>query len=130
MNLVEGRVMIFGTFDRFHPGHKYFIEEAKKLGSELVIVVARDKTVKRMKDFLKNPEDLRRSVLQKEFPSVQVILGDLNDYMKPVRDYCPALVCLGYDQEGFSGKLQEDYPEIRVVRLDSYRPHEYKSSKM
>lgn len=43
------KVMTFGTFDVFHPGHLYYLREAKKLGNYLVTVVARDETVLNIK---------------------------------------------------------------------------------
>jgi len=42
-------VMTFGTFDRFHPGHEYYLREAKKLGDSLLTVIARDVTVIKIK---------------------------------------------------------------------------------
>ena len=43
------RVMATGVFDLLHPGHLSFLTEAKKLGDELIVVVARDQTARRMK---------------------------------------------------------------------------------
>ncbi|EQD52190.1 glycerol-3-phosphate cytidyltransferase, partial [mine drainage metagenome] len=43
------RVMATGVFDLLHPGHLYFLTEARKLGDELVVVVARDQTARRLK---------------------------------------------------------------------------------
>ena len=40
--------MATGTFDILHMGHIYYLKEAKKLGDELVIVVARDFTVRKL----------------------------------------------------------------------------------
>ncbi len=42
-------VMTFGTFDMFHPGHEYYLSEARKLGDTLITIVARDVTVTRIK---------------------------------------------------------------------------------
>lgn len=42
-------VLTFGTFDIFHPGHEYYLREAKKHGDKLVTVIARDQTVKNVK---------------------------------------------------------------------------------
>ena len=36
------RVVATGTFDIIHPGHIRFLEEAKKLGDELIVIVARE----------------------------------------------------------------------------------------
>ena len=43
------RVMCAGTFDFIHPGHLYYLTEAKKLGNELVVVVSRDSTANAFK---------------------------------------------------------------------------------
>lgn len=127
---VVGRVMVFGTFDVFHPGHRFFIEQAMALGSELVIVIARDETVKRLKPLLRNPEEVRLQAVQRAFPEAKVVLGDEQDPMKVVREYQPDLVCLGYDQIGFSEQLQRDFPQIPVERIQPFEPERYKSSKM
>ena len=42
-------VMCAGTFDTIHPGHLYFLSEAKKYGDKLIVVVARDETSEKMK---------------------------------------------------------------------------------
>jgi len=43
------RVLCCGTFDYLHPGHESFLKQAAKLADELVVVVARDENVKRLK---------------------------------------------------------------------------------
>jgi len=41
--------MVFGTFDVFHKGHESFLRQAYCYGDFLVAVVARDKTVAKIK---------------------------------------------------------------------------------
>ena len=36
------RVMAVGVFDLLHAGHLHYLEQAKSLGTELVVVVAHD----------------------------------------------------------------------------------------
>ena len=43
------RVLAFGTFDILHPGHDHYLQEARKLGDELWVVVALDETVRQGK---------------------------------------------------------------------------------
>jgi len=43
------RVLLFGTFDKLHLGHRFVIDQAIKRG-EVFIVVGRDKTVLKIKD--------------------------------------------------------------------------------
>lgn len=126
--MLSSRVMVFGTYDVFHPGHQYFISEAQKRGEELVVVIARDQTVKKIKPLLRNNELLRKKIVQESFPNATVILGDLVDHMKVVRDHQPSLVCLGYDQIGFSQRLIKDFPDIQIERIEAFHPEKYKSS--
>lgn len=146
MNVIPGRVMIFGTFDVFHPGHRFFIEEAMKkrkkknvkrkndqlptASCQLIVVIARDVTVKRLKPLLRNSEQVRMKAVQEAFPELTVVLGDEQDPMEVVRKYQPNLVCLGYDQIGFSEELQKNFPEIVIERIEAFEPEKYKSSKM
>lgn len=123
-----GRVMVFGTFDVFHPGHRFFIEQAMKRGKELVIVVARDETVRKIKPSLRTPEEIRKKILEEAFPKAIVVLGDTRDYLKVVREYRPDLVCLGYDQIGFSKELEKAFPELPRERIRAFHPECYKSS--
>ncbi len=36
------KVMAFGSFDFLHPGHVHYLTRASKLGSYLIVVVARE----------------------------------------------------------------------------------------
>jgi FAD synthetase len=42
-------VLTFGTFDYLHPGHKFYLRQAKKKGDYLVTVIARDLNVLQQK---------------------------------------------------------------------------------
>src|SRR5438093_10617310 len=44
------RVMATGVFDLLHPGDVYFLREARALGDELWVVVARARTARKFKD--------------------------------------------------------------------------------
>ena len=44
-------VMAFGTFDLLHPGHLSYLNKSKKLGSKLIVVVARDANTLKVKGF-------------------------------------------------------------------------------
>ena len=49
MDNPEGKkVMVFGVFDRLHPGHLSFLEQASKHGN-VVAVITRDDVVKALK---------------------------------------------------------------------------------
>lgn len=53
------RVMATGVFDLIHPGHISYLEQAKALGDELIVIVACDKTVRSKKHEPITPEDIR-----------------------------------------------------------------------
>jgi FAD synthetase len=43
------RVMAVGIFDLLHAGHLHYVEQAKSLGDELIVVIAHDETVRKQK---------------------------------------------------------------------------------
>jgi len=96
-------VLASGVFDLVHYGHIRFIEEAKKLGGEnsrLVIIIARDKTVKRLKGRRPIiPEDQRRAVVESLKPVDEAILGyeDLS-FEETIVKVKPDIIAMGYDQ--------------------------------
>lgn len=127
--------MVFGTFDIFHKGHESFLQEAKKYGDYLIIVIARDKTVKQVKKKLpQNNEQARLQAVVKTCLADKVILGNLKDKYKVIEKHRPDVICLGYDQVAFTKKLREELQKfnlnnIKIIRLGSYKPDKYKSSK-
>ena len=61
----ETVVMTNGCFDILHPGHVYYLEEAKKLGDHLIVAVNTDKSVRKLKGDSRpiNPVQSRMQVL-------------------------------------------------------------------
>ena len=126
-----------GVFDLLHIGHLRFLEESKKTGgphSKLVVVVARDKTVRRRKG--KGPivpEDQRRELVAALRVVDRAILGreeiDLLGILKEVK---PDIVCVGYDQDAIRAAVtrlvrKEELP-VRVVRIRRFGPLGFNSS--
>ncbi|MBI2505420.1 MAG: FAD synthase [Candidatus Latescibacteria bacterium] len=124
-----GRVLSCGTFDHLHPGHLSFLRQAAALGTELVVVVARDENVRRIKG--RRPdhgEDERRTRVEALGIASQVRLGYPGmDFLKIVAEIQPQIIALGYDQQPPPG-LQEAFPQIQLVVLKPYYPEKYKSS--
>jgi cytidyltransferase-like protein len=129
------KTMVFGTFDIFHPGHKNFLKQAKSRGDYLIAVIARDKTVLKVKGaWPKNDENARLSAVQKSGLADEAILGNLGDKYKVIKNKKPDVICLGYDQKFFIGGLKEklkefDLENTAVIRMKPYRPEIHKSSK-
>ncbi|MFH1443983.1 MAG: adenylyltransferase/cytidyltransferase family protein [Candidatus Peregrinibacteria bacterium] len=121
------RVLVFGTFDRLHPGHIFVLTEAQKRG-DLTVVIARDRTVEHYKGRLPMQlEEERKEAVSHAMPSATVILGDSDDYLRPVRETAPDLILLGYDQMLPEGVCTEDLPCL-VERLPAFHPQRFKSS--
>ena len=58
------RVCCSGGFDTIHPGHISYIEEAIKLGDELLIILTRDDQLLVKKNMKPIPYEVRRAVLE------------------------------------------------------------------
>jgi FAD synthetase len=130
------KVIVFGTFDIFHDGHRNFLEQAKKYGDFLQVVVARDATVLKVKKYASRySEQERLDVIKKSALADEVVLGSLNDKYAVIRNYKPDIICLGYDQKFFINDLRKRLDEAglsktKIVKLKSYNPEIYKSSKL
>lgn len=121
------RVLVFGTFDRLHPGHRFLLTEAGKRG-RLFVVIARDRNVERIKGRLPDQSEAeRKRIIEDVFPDATAILGDSSDFLRPVRDIKPDLILLGYDQKLPPGVSASDllYP---VERAGAFEPERHKSS--
>src|SRR5208282_433989 len=92
------RVMATGVFDLLHPGHVFFLTEARKLGDELVVVVARDQTARRLKREPYVPEHIRREMVGSLKPVDRAVLGSATDIYETVINERPNIIVLGYDQ--------------------------------
>ncbi len=130
----EKKVMVFGTFAILHPGHLYFFRRAKQRGDKLIVVVARDATVRKIKRFLpKLDERARREMVDAIKFVDEAVLGDKFDWYKIILKYKPNVICLGYDQavpENLAEELQKRGVEAKIFRLKSHKPKKYKSSKI
>ncbi|HYA70001.1 MAG TPA: adenylyltransferase/cytidyltransferase family protein [Thermoplasmata archaeon] len=115
------RVMATGVFDLLHPGHVYFLLEAKKLGDELVVVVARDQTARRLKREPYVPEAMRREMVEALKPVDRAVLGSATDIYATVVQERPNIIALGYDQVWNEKEVERECERrgvpVRVVRI-------------
>jgi FAD synthetase len=126
-------VLAFGTFDLLHPGHKYYLERARALGDELVVIVARDETVRLFKKHYPiRDEETRLASVKSLKPVTRVVLGNLKFYYRVLDDFRPDVIALGYDQQHLTRDLRRELKKrrsgARVVRLGAYRSEEFKTS--
>lgn len=127
------KVMCAGTFDVIHPGHLYYLSEAKKYGDKLIVVVARDQTSEAFKG--RQPvhgEKARLEAVRMLKIVDEAMLGNKGDIFNVIEDIKPDVICLGYDQKIQKEQLEEELKKRNikadVVRISPYMQHIYKSS--
>ncbi len=117
------RVVATGTFDILHPGHIYYLEESRRLGDELHVIVARDVNVRHKPQPIV-PEAQRLQMVSALKPVDHACLGDLDDMYRPIREIRPAVITLGYNQHFSEERLRQELRarglETEVVRIGPY----------
>ena len=128
------KVMVFGTFDIVHPGHLYVFEEAKKMADTLVVGLATDKTVEKIKKQKPFYSEQQRKAFLEHIKEVdEVYIGDENNPYLIVQKHAPDIIVLGYDQSVFVDKLEaflqeSGLTESQIIRLKKFPTQEIKSS--
>jgi len=128
-------VMAFGSFDVLHPGHLYFLNQAKSKGDKLIVVIALDKTIEKVKGEKPKYNERQRLEHVKGMPMVdKAVLGYEKDPYEIIEEINPDIICLGYDQDSYSENLKEKLAERglnpKIIRLGPYKEDIYKSSKL
>lgn len=127
--------MAFGSFDLLHKGHLYYLNESKKYGDKLIVVVSRDDNIIGFKG--KNPlykEEERLEKVKKLSIADKVILGNKGNIFEILSEIKPNVICLGYDQKPTDKELKKELNlrniNAEVVRIKAFKPEIYKSSKI
>lgn len=125
------RVLATGTFDLLHPGHLLYLSDAKALGDELYVIVARDSTIKhKPKPII--PEGQRLAMVQALRIVDEALLGDEQDMFKPLREINPDIIALGKNQffkeNELEAQLRAHGINAKVVRVQSFKECELCSS--
>lgn len=127
------KVMATGTFDFLHPGHVNYLEQAKKEGDYLVVVVAKNTTVEKEKG--QPPvwsEEKRKQEIEKLNIADKVLIGNPDDKLKIVETEKPDIICLGYDQEYDPEKIKEELKKrglkVEIKRMKPFHPEKYKTT--
>lgn len=128
------RVLAAGTFDLLHPGHIYFLNRAHELGL-LYVIVSRDASVVKSKGRppIMSEQD-RLTVVSSLKPVYRAVLGDAEDYLKPVVEIRPDVILLGPDQSVDEAQLVRELerrglPAVRVLRVRE-RLNNYSSTQL
>lgn len=130
-------VLAAGVFDLLHYGHIRYLEEAKKTGgpdSRLVVIVARDETVRRQKGSDPIiPEDQRRAVIEALRVVDEALLGfedmDLDRVLQQVK---PDIVVVGHDQMAIKNQVEKINKaremKIRIIQVSQFGEDDLNSS--
>jgi FAD synthetase len=130
-------VLASGTFDLLHLGHVKFLEEAKKAGgkdAELMVIVARDSTVKARKGKKPiMPEDQRRALVESLKVVDEAILGwedfSIEKVIKKIR---PNVIAVGHDQDKIENEVKKAIlnkrVKIQVAKIGRFGKRELNSS--
>tara|TARA_B100000579_G_scaffold372360_1_gene335470 strand:- start:912 stop:1355 length:444 start_codon:yes stop_codon:yes gene_type:complete len=117
------RVVATGVFDILHSGHAHFLNAAKENGDELVVIIANDDTVRKMKGEPILSAEMRAEVVSHLKPVNSTVIGRTGNMLDIiVEEIKPDVIALGYDQRLFTrkeleAKLLERGLNVQVVRL-------------
>ncbi len=114
------RVLATGTFDLLHPGHVYFLNQAKAMGDELFVIVARDSNVTHKQKPIV-PEAQRLEMINALGMVNKALLGSEKDIFEPLKKIRPDIITLGYDQHFETINLETEITKrgisSKVVRI-------------
>jgi FAD synthetase len=108
------RVVAQGTFDILHPGHVHYLREARSMGDELHVIVARSENVTH-KEGPVIPDPQRVEMVDALDPVDHAHLGHPDDIFVPIEELEPAIIVLGHDQHHDEAAIEA---ELRERGLD------------
>ena len=121
-------IMATGTFDLLHPGHGYYLQESKNLGgkdAKLVVVVARDSTVRSRKRVPIVNEEQRLEVVKMLKPVDEAYLGSNTDMFEIVKRIDPDIITIGSDQnfdlDRLTKELRKRNLKAELVKITGYK---------
>ncbi|MEI6280822.1 MAG: adenylyltransferase/cytidyltransferase family protein [bacterium] len=128
------KIMVFGTFDGLHKGHFDFFKQAKNLmkNSSLIVSIARDKNVLRIKGKYPDNNEKERMTLVEKYKLVdKVILSGTRGRLPHIVKVRPDIIALGYDQKAYVKNLKKDLKNkgvlVKIVRMKPYKENIYKN---
>lgn len=127
------RVMVFGAFDGLHEGHRHLLDEARQFGEELIVCLATDATIERLKGHApKFSFDERKKSLEQTGVTKVVVGDDSEGTYSAILSQKPDVIAFGYDQQALHDNcvawLDEHAIPAHTVFLSPFKPEIYKSS--
>jgi len=126
-------VVAFGVFDLLHPGHIAFLEEARRCGDRLIVVVTRDERAENEKG--RRPYfclEERIGMLAALSCVDEVVAGDRVGEWTMVERLRPDVICVGHDQDPCRPKAVEQIERLAIrpdiVRIQAFKRERYSTS--
>ncbi|VUT25684.1 MAG: FAD synthase [Candidatus Methanolliviera sp. GoM_asphalt] len=113
------KVLATGTFDVLHPGHLLYLEEAKALGDELYVIVARERNIKHKPKPIISEEQRLKMISSLKVVD-KAILGSEGDIFERLYEIKPDIIALGHDQY-FDERVLEGELKKRGIKADVVR---------
>lgn len=128
------KIMVFGTFDGLHQGHIDLFKQAKNFikNSFLIVSIARDKNVLRIKGVYPDKNERERMILVKKCKLIdKVVLSGLKNHLPHIVKIRPDIIALGYDQKAYVKNLKKDLKNkgisVKIIRLKPFMEEIYKN---
>ncbi|OGM00369.1 hypothetical protein A2480_03910 [Candidatus Uhrbacteria bacterium RIFOXYC2_FULL_47_19] len=126
-------VLVFGVFDLLHPGHIFFLEQARRYGDHLVVVVCRDDRAENSKGRRPVLSLEERLELIRALKSVdEAVPGDAPGEWSIITRYQPNIICLGFDQSTDRPEIQQQISALpqtpKIIKLPRRNGKELSSS--
>ncbi|KTG17169.1 adenylyltransferase/cytidyltransferase family protein [Haloferax profundi] len=119
------RVIAQGTFDILHPGHVHYLSDAKAMGDELHVIIARRENVTHKPKPILGDRQRRDMVAALDVVD-EAHLGHPDDIFVPIEEIAPSVIVLGYDQhhdeEALEAALAERGIDCEVARATPRDP--------
>ena len=129
------KVVAMGSFDILHCGHLVYLRSAKKLGNYLVVIVARNSNIRKIKG--REPifdEKARREIVGSLKMVDKAVIGHRGDIYEILKEIRPDIIALGYDQKVnldlLKRKLNKFGLKTRIVRIRKYIDGKYFKSSV
>jgi len=114
------KVLATGVFNILHPGHLFYLNESKKLGDELDVIVSSDSIARKIRKKTVLPQEQRAEMIGALKLVDKVFVGDDEDIFKLLPIIKPDVISLGHDQDVDEGWLKKELSKhgvkTKVVR--------------
>lgn len=114
------RVLIFGTFDGLHSGHLFMLRTARTFGDELVVGVARDLHVRKLKrkEPKQNEKQRLEAIARLAYVNRAMLCDGTLGHFGILEEVQPDVIVLGHDQQDLEAALKEWMASHRLIPIE------------